>query len=203
MAIKFLNKEVFAARLRQLMDDNNETIYSMAEFLKLSPSAISKYTNAQIGPQHTTLDAISNKFGVNPLWLAGAPDAEMHPEGLVSYKNIPVYINTEIIRYESVETYVRVEYCIVQNDDSMIGSRIFENDILFINKSAKPVSGDIVLVEINGEEKVRRYFEYGRSIVFRPENPNYAEEVFKANEYSIKGKVVAVKFIIDVEGYNG
>jgi Predicted transcriptional regulators len=69
---KTFDQEIFAQRLMQLMAENNDTIYSLAEFLHLSPSAISRYTSGTMKPKILTIDAISTKYGVNPTWLMGS-----------------------------------------------------------------------------------------------------------------------------------
>ena len=71
MIKKAYDQEKFSERLMQLMSDNNDTIYSLAEFLHLSPSAISRYTSGNMTPKILTIEAIATKYGVNPTWLMG------------------------------------------------------------------------------------------------------------------------------------
>lgn len=71
MSSNKINKEVFSKRLKQLLSDNNETIYTLAEIAHLSPATISRYTTGDMSPKITTIESISNYFKVNPVWLMG------------------------------------------------------------------------------------------------------------------------------------
>lgn len=73
---KLFSRELFAERLKSLMEDNNDTIYTLAEHLGLSPSAISKYTNGNMSPKMTAIESMARKYDVNPIWLMGAELAE-------------------------------------------------------------------------------------------------------------------------------
>lgn len=64
-------KEIFSQRLKGLMEDNNETIYSIAEHVHLSPATISRYTTADMAPKITTIEVLARHFNVNPVWLMG------------------------------------------------------------------------------------------------------------------------------------
>ena len=53
------------------MAENNETIYSVAEVVDLSPSTISRYINSQMTPKITTIKILAQHFNANPVWLMG------------------------------------------------------------------------------------------------------------------------------------
>ncbi len=71
MTNKNIKKEKFSKRLRQLMKENNETIYTISEILDLSTSTISRYINQKMSPKITTIKILAQYFGVNPVWLMG------------------------------------------------------------------------------------------------------------------------------------
>lgn len=66
-----ITKEIFSKRLRELMQNNNETTYSMAEQLHLSAATISRYTDGQMAPKITTIESMARYFNINPAWLMG------------------------------------------------------------------------------------------------------------------------------------
>lgn len=66
-----VNKDVFSKRLKDLMDTRNETIYTLADVLHLSPPTISRYANAEMAPKITTIEVLANYFSINPVWLMG------------------------------------------------------------------------------------------------------------------------------------
>lgn len=57
--------------------------------------------------------------------------------------------------------------------DCMIGSGIFENDLLVVNKSLTPQNGDIVVGIIDGEFILRAYYVNGRDEYLMADNPFY------------------------------
>lgn len=61
----------FSKRLRQVMNENDQTIYDIADILDLSSSTISKYINSKINPKITTIKILSQKYNINPVWLMG------------------------------------------------------------------------------------------------------------------------------------
>lgn len=66
-----VDKITFSARLKELMEEHNETVYSLAEIVHLSPATISRYSNAEMAPKITTIEVLANYFNVSPAWLMG------------------------------------------------------------------------------------------------------------------------------------
>ncbi len=66
-----VNKEVFGQRLKQLLQEKNETTYSIAEVLHLSAATISRYATGDMAPKITTIERLSSYFDINPAWLMG------------------------------------------------------------------------------------------------------------------------------------
>lgn len=71
MSEKNIDKKIFSERLREVMKDNNETMYTLAEKLSLSPATISRYSTGKMAPKITTIDVIAREFNINPAWLLG------------------------------------------------------------------------------------------------------------------------------------
>lgn len=72
MATKYsVTKEIFSKRLKELMNDNNETTYSIGEILNLSAATISRYADGKMAPKITTIYSMATHFNVNPVWLMG------------------------------------------------------------------------------------------------------------------------------------
>ena len=76
---KTVDLKVFAARLSSLIDSSDETTYSLAEKLGLTPATISRYTNALMKPKMPTVVSLAQIFGVNEAWLMGY-DVEKYTE---------------------------------------------------------------------------------------------------------------------------
>ena len=69
-----LNINEFSLRLKQLMEENNETIYTLSSVVNLSPSTICRYTKGSMSPKIPTIEMLSQYFCVNPSWLMGISD---------------------------------------------------------------------------------------------------------------------------------
>ncbi len=61
----------------------------------------------------------------------------------------------------------------------MNGAGIFDGDLLVVDKSLTPASGNIVIAVIDGELIVRRFIEREGAVILQPENPAYKGIEFK------------------------
>ncbi|KLU66714.1 LexA repressor [Desulfosporosinus acididurans] len=202
---KAFDQEKFAERLIKLMTENNDTIYSLAEYLHLSPSAISRYTSGSMKPKILTIDAISTKYRVNPTWLMGC-DVDKYLETDKSTRTfkrvplvgtiaagIPILAQQNIEGFEFVPEDINVDFCLRVKGDSMTGARILDGDIVFIRQQSEVETGEIAAVMIDGEATLKRVYKINSSIILRPENPNYPEQVYSKRDMkdvSILGKAI-------------
>ena len=68
---KTIDLNVFAKRLSGLLEESNETTYSLASKLGLTPATISRYANALMKPKVPTVVSMAQIFNVNEAWLMG------------------------------------------------------------------------------------------------------------------------------------
>lgn len=74
MSSRYVDRELFRERLIDLMSDHDDTTYSLGDGIGMSSATISRYTTGGIGePKLPTIQAIAERYGVNPLWLMGQP----------------------------------------------------------------------------------------------------------------------------------
>ena len=66
-----INKEIFSQRLKSLIEENSETVYSIGSLVGLSAATISRYTTGEMAPKIPTIESIARYFKVNPSWLMG------------------------------------------------------------------------------------------------------------------------------------
>ena len=82
--------------------------------------------------------------------------------------------------------------------NSMVGAGIFDGDLLIVDKSLTPSSGDIVIAAIDGELTVKRLIKRNGTVILKPENPRFKEIEFKdGQELQVWGVVTSTvkKFI--------
>lgn len=207
---KYFNKDVFGERLAESMKDNNDTTYSLAEFLHLSPSAISRYTIGENAPKIPTVESIAKRYGVDPGWLMGTEGVGKYSEFKDEYKKVPIVrtivAGVPILAQENIEGFeyvpasVDVQFCIRVKGDSMIGARISDGDLVFIREQKKVESGEIAVVSIDGQEAdLKRFYKADGKITLRSENPNHPDQTFTKSdrrEVVILGK--AIRYISEV-----
>jgi DNA polymerase V len=58
--------------------------------------------------------------------------------------------------------------------DSMKNAGIFNNDILVVDRSKTPQTGDIIVACVDTEFTVKRYSKQGHRVKLLPENPKFA-----------------------------
>ncbi|MEM1312551.1 MAG: translesion error-prone DNA polymerase V autoproteolytic subunit [Patescibacteria group bacterium] len=76
--------------------------------------------------------------------------------------------------------------------DSMIGAGIYPGDLLIIDRSITPISGDVILAVIQGEFTIKRFIKKDNNKVYLvPENKNYKSILITENsEFEVWGKVI-------------
>jgi repressor LexA len=204
---KYFDKDVFAKRLLDLIKSNNDTIYTLAEHLHLSPATISRYTTGQLSPKIPTIQSIAEKYNVNPAWLMGTEGAEKYTTWRVNCKKLPVIgaiaAGTPIFAQENIEGYEYVpdnfhaDFCLRVKGDSMINARILDGDIVYIRKQPDVNNGEIAAVLIDNEEAtLKRVYKLNGTIILRAENPKYKDIIITkkdSKDVKILGKAVFFK----------
>ncbi len=85
-------------------------------------------------------------------------------------------LNSLCVRHPATTYFVRAR------GDSMIGAGIDDGDILVVDRSLQPRSGQIIIAAIDGEFTVKRLICRGERMFLQPENPNYAPRLLTQDE---------------------
>jgi repressor LexA len=204
---RYFNKDLFGKRLAEVMSENNDTTYSLGEYLGLTNATISRYTTGDIAPKIPTIQAIAEKYGVDPAWLIGTEGVGKYSEKNQASKKIPILgtiaAGTPILAHENIEGYeyvpedVKVDFCLRVKGDSMIGARILDGDTVYIRKQPEVENGDIAAVIIDNEEAtLKRVYRLNGTVILRAENPNYKDRTFSKKDMkqiAILGKAIFFK----------
>jgi len=108
----------------------------------------------------------------------------------------PIFADEDRESYVSVGTDLKVDFCLTCRGDSMIGARILDGDIVFIQQCDMVNNGEIAAVIINDEATLKRVYYYPEKskLVLQAENPKYEPLVYvgeELNEIFILGRAVA------------
>ncbi len=87
-------------------------------------------------------------------------------------------LNALCVRHPATTYYVRAR------GESMAGAGINDGDILVVDRSLLPKSGDIIIAAIDGEFTVKRLRCRGNLVQLVPENPHFAPRTLTAAEQS-------------------
>jgi DNA polymerase V len=99
--------------------------------------------------------------------LFESPISAGFPSPAEDYIDLKLDLNKFLIKHPSATFYVRVK------GDSMKNAGIFDGDILIVDKSLDPKSGDIAVCVVDGEFTVKRIRKYNEDLYLVPENPEF------------------------------
>lgn len=84
-------------------------------------------------------------------------------------------------------------YCLRVSGLSMRDAGILPDDIIVVDRSLRPASGDIVVASLEGEFTVKRFLRRGQSAWLHPENPDFPDiPLHVQSEVSFFGVVTGV-----------
>ncbi len=200
------DKIVFGERLRTLMHEGGDTIYTLAEFLNLRPSTISRYTSGHYVPKAPTLSMMAARYRVNPAWLMGEDAPKSLPQHSVSSIDIPIlgdvaagvpiWAEENFAGRTAVDADEHIDFALRVRGDSMTGARIFSGDLEYVRRQPSVENGEIAVVLVDNEATVKRVFHYPDKVVLKPENAAYLDMVYSngdGHEVSVLGKVIFVR----------
>lgn len=100
------------------------------------------------------------------------------------YEEASIDLNDYVSKYPEATFFARVE------GDCMVGSGIFPDDMLVVDRSLTEQNGDVVVGEINGEFVLRSYFKQGNRVFLMPDNKFYKPiELNEDTQFAIWGVV--------------
>lgn len=210
---KVYNAELFAARLKDCMIEKEDTTYSLAKYLSMSASTISKYTTAVSAPNTAVLEKIALRYDVNPVWLMGCETVEKRlSSASAPTKRIPIlgaiaagkpiHAQEDVLGYEYIDLDYKADFCLKVKGDSMLNARILDGDIVYIRQQSDVDSGDIAAVLIDNEATLKRVYKLVDGIMLHPENPIYKDIIItgkQAKNVTILGKCIAAKIWFEQE----
>lgn len=210
-------KNTFGSNLQQIRKLKNLTGEYIAKQLGVSTASVSQWENGKTMPSTNTLMKLCNLLNVYPEdlynehFMKQEIDLDDSQKRRIMITKIPVLGNIAcgepIFAENLVEFYVdaldgiKADFAVIAKGDSMIDSRIYDGDLVFIKKQDIVENGEIAAVLIGDEATLKRfYFDKNTSTVtLMPANPKYQPYVFLDDELDnvkILGKAVAFQSIV-------
>lgn len=190
----------------------NMTQEELAHKLGMQKSAIAKYESGRVeNIKRSVLAKMAELLECSPAYLMGWDDEEPQIPQFsnifpISKKRIPllgeiacgepIFCNEDRESYIAAGTDVRADFCLKARGDSMTGARIMDGDVVFIQKDAEIVNGQIYAVEIDDEATLKRvyYDEAAQELRLLAENPKYPTMVYSGERLAhvhVLGKAIA------------
>lgn len=190
----------------------NLTQEELAQRLGLQKSAIAKYESGRVeNIKRSVLAKMAEILECSPTYLMGWDDEQ---PSIPSYSNIfplqrkripllgeiacgePIFCNEGRESYVEAGTDVRADFCLKARGDSMIGARILDGDVVFIQRDVELVSGQIYAVAIDDEATLKRvyYDEVAQVLQLLSENPKYPPMIYSGERLAhvhVLGKAIA------------
>ncbi len=104
----------------------------------------------------------------------------------------PVTANQEY-EYLEIDEMIKADFCVRAKGDSMIDAGIRSGSIVLCRYSEQVENGQIAAVSIDDEVTLKKFYSYGDTVVLRPCNPDFHEQVYTKDELNhihIIGKAV-------------
>ena len=89
------------------------------------------------------------------------------PSPAEDHIDVSLNLNDYLVKHPSSTFYIYVK------GDSMIGSGIYDGDLMVVDRSLEPESNSIVVAVIDGEFTVKKIHKKNNQIYLLPDNKNY------------------------------
>lgn len=106
---------------------------------------------------------------VKPLNLYGMRVPAGFPSPAEDFVEGQLDLNEHLVRHPSATYFVRAE------GESMRDAGIFSGDLMVIDRSISPASGDIVIAAVDGDLTVKRLMKTARGWCLCAANPSFAD----------------------------
>ena len=203
-------KRIFSKNLRRLLEESGKTQKELAEAIGESQQVVNTWAIGRSIPRMGRVQKLADFFGVEKSVLVDEwPESDIPqlPNIFpISKKRIPflgqiacgepIFCNEDRESYVVAGADVRADFCLKARGDSMTGARIMDGDVVFIQKDAELVNGQIYAVEIDDEATLKRvyYDEAAQELRLLAENPKYPTMVYSGERLAhvhVLGKAIA------------
>ena len=108
------------------------------------------------------------------------------PSPAEQYQETPLDLNELLVKRPAATFFVKVQ------GDSMIGEGIRDGDLLVVDRSLRPASGDVIIACVDGDFTVKTLRVGKREVWLEPANPKFPVIKLKpGQELDYFGKVTA------------
>lgn len=201
-----------AQRIKDLRVSQNLTLEQVANEVGVGKSTVRKWETGMIANmRRDKIASLAKALHTTPAYLMGwidEPHREITVDNLFRIEtkkfpllgNIacgePIMANEEVDLYVEAGANIQADFCLKAKGDSMIGARIYDGDIVFIQQQDMVDDGEIAAVIIDDEATLKRvnYYPEKNLLILKAENSKYEDLIYTGEELNhirILGKAVA------------
>lgn len=205
------NKNIFAENLRKQMRERNVSRRDLSDALGISYYTVTSWVNGTKYPRMDKVEILADYFGIKKSDLI---EERSERKTVSVFDNLlpievkrfpllgeiacgkPILANEDKELYVEAGANIQADFCLRAKGDSMIGARICDGDIVFIQQRDMVDDGEIAAVIIEDEVTLKRlnYYPGKNLLILKPENTKYEDLVYTGEELDhirILGRAVA------------
>ena len=195
-------------KIKGLMAQKDVTYDDLAKKTSISKSALQRYATGET--EKIPIDrvqSIAAALGTTAQYLLGWDSKSKEPpKNVVPFPasikipiigtiacGQPILADENLYGYAFVPEFAKCDFCLRCKGDSMIGSRIFDGDLVAIRQQDDVDDGEIAAVLVDDEATLKRVYKLENKVILRAENPTFKDMIYTANDamnIKILGKAV-------------
>lgn len=195
--------KIIAKNLKRLMDDRELSNVELSEIIGVSESTVGKWLLEKSIPRMGAIEKLASYFHINKSDLLEDRSNAKEIKLDIQPRKIPILgkiaAGTPILAVENHEDYfdtsefINADFALQIQGDSMIGSRIYDGDIVFLKKQSYIENGQIGAFLIDGEATLKIFNKQNNTVMLLSSNPNYSPIILSPDrENLILGKLIGV-----------
>ena len=195
--------KIIAKNLKRLMDDRELSNVELSEIIGVSESTVGKWLLEKSIPRMGAIEKLASYFHINKSDLLEDRSNAKEVKLDIEPRKIPILgkiaAGTPILAVENHEDYfdtsefINADFALQIQGDSMIGSRIYDGDIVFLRKQSYIENGQIGAFLIDGEATLKIFNKQNNTVMLLSSNPSYSPIVLNPDrENLILGKLIGV-----------
>ena len=195
--------KIIAKNLKRLMEDRGLSNVELSEIIGVSESTVGKWLLEKSIPRMGAIEKLASYFHINKSDLLEDRSNAKEVKLDIQPRKIPILgkiaAGTPILAVENHEDYfdtsefINADFALQIQGDSMIGSRIYDGDIVFLKKQSYIDNGQIGAFLIDGEATLKIFNKQNNTVMLLSSNPNYSPIILSPDkENIILGKLIGV-----------
>ncbi len=203
--------ELFGERLRKIRIERDLNQDQLASLSGVAQATISEYESGKrrAAPRSDQVAKLATILEVTTDYLLGLVDSplsnlrgEVTNANLKSQKQIPILgqvsagsgvpAEDDVIGHMMIDETESIDFALVVHGHSMY-PKLLDGDIVFVRKQQLARNGQMVVVRINGDEGVIKYFhKSGDTIILTSENPDYKPIRINRDRWTTECAIIGV-----------